>query len=63
MVENIAKNYKCTTVIISQKVNSIKQADKILVLNNGEILDIGTHEELINRCAWYQDVYQNQLEQ
>ncbi|ATO31096.1 ABC transporter ATP-binding protein [Mycoplasmopsis bovirhinis] len=63
MVENIAKNYKCTTVIISQKVNSIKQANKILVLNNGEILDIGTHEELINRCAWYQDVYQNQLEQ
>ncbi|EIE39642.1 ABC transporter, ATP-binding protein [Mycoplasmopsis canis UF31] len=63
VIKNISKNYNCTTVIISQKINSIRHADKILVLNNGKIIDSGTHEQLLETCEWYKDVYHNQLEQ
>ncbi|MEA4276169.1 ABC transporter ATP-binding protein [Mycoplasma sp. 21DD0573] len=63
LIKNIKENYSCTTIIISQKINSIKHADNILVLENGKILDQGTHEQLLNSCQWYKDVATNQLDQ
>ncbi|WP_036464580.1 ABC transporter ATP-binding protein [Mycoplasmopsis sturni] len=58
---NISKNYDCTTIIISQKINSIKHANEILVLSKGQTIGKGTHEELLQECEWYKQVYQNQV--
>ncbi|QCZ36437.1 ABC transporter ATP-binding protein [Mycoplasma nasistruthionis] len=63
LIKNIKNDYDCTTIIISQKINSIKHADKILVMVNGEILAQGTHQELLKTCQWYADINHNQLEQ
>ncbi|WGI36648.1 ABC transporter ATP-binding protein [Mesomycoplasma lagogenitalium] len=43
----------CTKIIISQRVSSIEQSDKIVVLNEGKILAVGTHQELLNNCEFY----------
>lgn len=49
-----------TTIIIAQRISSISDADKIIVMNDGQIHDIGTHEELLLRNEIYQDVYDSQ---
>lgn len=49
-----------TKIIIAQRISSIQDADKIIILNNGRIHDIGTHEELLNRNPIYQEVYYSQ---
>jgi len=46
-----------TTLLITHRLSQIRRADKILVLHQGEILDQGTHEELIHRCALYQRIF------
>ena len=48
-------------ITISQRVSSIRHCDKIIVLEDGEISDIGTHEELLARCAAYGDICRHQL--
>ncbi|AKA49754.1 ABC transporter ATP-binding protein [Mycoplasmopsis gallinacea] len=63
LIENIKKYYDCTTIIISQKINSIKHSDEILVINAGEIIAKGKHEQLTKECKWYREIYHNQLEQ
>ncbi len=50
-----------TKLIIAQRISSVQDADKIIVLNEGEIVDIGNHEELISRCEIYKDVYESQV--
>lgn len=50
-----------TTIIISQKVSSVINSSKILVLDEGTIIDIGTHNELIDRCGIYKELYDSQL--
>ena len=45
-----------TVFIVSQRASSLKHADKILVLEDGEIADMGTHEELLGRCSVYQEI-------
>lgn len=52
-----------TTIIISHRTSSIKNADKIIVLDNGYIVQSGTHEELISELGYYQDIYNQQLEE
>ena len=50
-----------TVFIVSQRTSSLQHADRILVLEDGEIADIGTHEELLARCAVYQETYYSQF--
>ena len=52
-----------TSIIISHRTSSIKNADKIIVLDKGEIIQSGSHEELVQRKGYYQDVYNQQLEE
>jgi ABC-type multidrug transport system, ATPase and permease components len=49
-----------TIIIVSQRVASIKNADKILVLDDGNLVGIGTHNELINECPIYKEIYLSQ---
>lgn len=46
-----------TTIIIAQRITSICEADKIIVIDNGKIVDIGTHDYLVENCEIYRDVY------
>lgn len=50
-----------TVFIVSQRASSLKHADRILVLEDGEIADQGTHEELLNRCDVYREIYESQF--
>ena len=58
----LKEKVKNTTVImVSQRASSIKNADKIIVLNNGEIVGIGKHDYLINNCEVYKEICSSQL--
>jgi ABC-type multidrug transport system fused ATPase/permease subunit len=50
-----------TTLIIAQRLSTIKNADKILVMENGTIIEFGTHEELIARNGTYKRIYETQF--
>ncbi len=52
-----------TVFIVSQRASSILHADKILVLDDGELAGVGTHEELLGRCGVYQEIYDSQYRQ
>lgn len=49
-----------TTFIVSQRCSSIRYADQILVLNDGKLAGLGTHEELMKACPVYQEIYYSQ---
>ena len=49
-----------TKIIIAQRISSVEDADKIIVLDNGKIADMGTHEELLERSPIYSEVYYSQ---
>ena len=49
-----------TKIIIAQRVSSVQDADKIIVLNDGAVDAVGTHEELLKTCAIYREVYESQ---
>ena len=53
--------HKSTTFIIAQRISSVMDADKIIVLHQGRIVGIGTHEELLASNPLYQDIYQSQI--
>ena len=61
--EAFRTNLKETTVfIIAQRISSVSNADQILVMNEGRIVDIGRHEELMKRCEIYQEIKASQQE-
>ena len=62
IIENIKKTREGkTNIIVAHRISAVRHADKIVVLDNGRILNFGTHEELIEKCPWYKqlDEYQN----
>ncbi len=52
----------CTVLLVSQRVASVMHADKILVLDEGRIADMGTHDALMERCTLYREIYFSQTE-
>lgn len=50
-----------TTFLVSQRISGIRQADKILVMDDGELAGQGTHEELMETCETYQEIYYSQF--
>ncbi len=50
-----------TTFIISQRTSSLMHCDQILVLDNGELVGVGTHEELLKNCEVYQEIHNSQF--
>ena len=62
IIENIKKNREGkTNIIVAHRISAVRHADKIVVLDNGKILNSGTHDELLEKCPWYKqlDEYQN----
>ena len=61
---NLSKELKDTTcVIVAQRISTIKNADKIIVLDAGKVVGEGTHSELMNNCAVYKEIALSQLSQ
>ncbi len=50
-----------TKIIVAQRISTIRHADKIIVLDHGEMADMGTHDELMKRCAVYREIAESQL--
>ena len=50
-----------TTIFISHRVSTVRNADRIAVLHGGRIVELGTHDELIARNGYYSDLYNKQL--
>lgn len=62
ILENLERIMKDkTSLIVSHRVSSVKNADKILVIENGEIIETGTHQSLLDLGKTYYTMYQNQL--
>lgn len=60
----IAKNSEGMTVlIVSQRASSVMHADRILVFDDGQLVGSGTHEELLERCNVYEEIYSSQISQ
>jgi len=50
----------CTLFIISQRTHAVREADQILVLDNGRLVGHGRHDELLKDCKVYQEIYDSQ---
>ena len=48
-------------MIVAQRIASVRQADRIVVLENGRIAAAGTHEEVLKNCAAYREIYASQM--
>ena len=52
----------CTKIIIAQRINSVKNAEQIIVMNDGKITGIGTHEQLLDKNSEYSEIYYSQMD-
>ncbi len=52
----------CTKIIIAQRISSVKDADEIIVMNDGKITGVGTHEQLLQGNAEYSEIYYSQMD-
>lgn len=63
IINNLFSLYNNKTLIfISQKISTVKDCDKIIVMDKGKIIDCNTHENLIKKCSLYKNMYQTQKE-
>ena len=53
-------DYPCTKIIVAQRISSAKDADRIIILKDGKIAEMGTHDELIKTGGYYSEVYELQ---
>lgn len=51
----------CTVLLISQRISTVRRADRILCMDNGFVRGFGTHEELMAKCSAYQAIYASQI--
>ena len=49
-------------LLVAQRISSVQYADQIIVLEHGTVEDMGTHDELMERCRVYQEIYASQQE-
>lgn len=56
----IKENVKATVILVSQRINTVKNSDLIIVMDNANIVGIGTHKELMENCEVYRNIYQSQ---
>ncbi len=61
IMSEIRKLKEVTNIVIAQRISSVMGADRIIIMDNGQIVDIGTHTELMQHSAIYQELYQQQL--
>ncbi len=61
IIEQNLKNMKCTQIIIAHRLSTIRTADCILVLDDGHIVESGSHQELLERNGYYDNLIQNQI--
>ena len=59
-INNISQDY--TTIIVAHRLSTIKDCNKIMVIDGGKIIDIGNHKKLIKRCKIYKTLYENELQ-
>lgn len=60
-LNKLIEKTRSTVLIVAQRISTIRNADKIIVLDNGEITGIGTHDELMKTCKVYQEIAYSQL--
>ena len=60
-IEKIIKIKKITTIIIAHRLSTVKNADVIIFIDKGKIIEKGTHEELLNKNGEYKKLVENQL--
>lgn len=62
IVENLKRSrQQKTTIIVAHRLSAVRHADMIVVMDNGHIVDQGSHEELLSHQGWYYEQYQNQI--
>ena len=52
---------ECTKIIIAQRIATVRRADRIVVIDKGTIVGCGPHEELMESCSVYRDIYRPQM--
>ena len=61
ILENVRDNYPGVTLVsVTQKIEPVEDYDQIVLLMEGEVLAAGTHEELLNTCPEYAQIYESQ---
>ena len=62
ILNNLYKvSHNKTTLIVSHRISSVKNADKVIVIENGTIVQQGTHNQLVNKAGYYKELYEQQL--
>ncbi|MCF6139042.1 ABC transporter ATP-binding protein [Pseudalkalibacillus berkeleyi] len=57
------KEKACTVILVAQKISSVRNADQILIIDDGEFIGIGNHHDLLRSNPYYQSVYESQMEE